>query len=252
MTEEQQAPLILAIETATRAGSVCVVRGKTVLSSLSGDPDVSHSSDLLEKVDQVLRQSKTELSELNFLAAAVGPGSFTGIRIGLATIKALGVCLGLDCIGISTLAAIAHAAGASTQTATLLPAGRGEIYAQLFRVTADGATSPLESAAHLKLDDVLERYAEIESLKWAGEGALINAPLLKQRAQERGIGLNVDGNCSSGPVSASKCTLAAPSSKLAESVAALAWIEYQRGRRSAPNELRAIYVRPSDAELNKK
>ena len=104
-------PLILAIETATRAGSVALARGTQILSSAEGSAAESHSISLLEAVEDILRQAGAKLSDIDLFAAASGPGSFTGLRIGLATTKALAVCTGKKCVGVSTLAAIAHGAG---------------------------------------------------------------------------------------------------------------------------------------------
>src|ERR1700716_2270585 len=116
----EKAPLILAIETATRSGSVALARGCTILASTSGDASASHSTDLIESIDSVLQSAGAELKEIDLFAAAVGPGSFTGLRIGLATTKSLATCTGKDCAGVSTLAAIAHAAGTSPHTLSLL------------------------------------------------------------------------------------------------------------------------------------
>ena len=100
-------PLILALETATRAGSVCLARGPEVLARLAGSASLSHSTDLIENLEELLRSEHLKLSEVDLFAAASGPGSFTGLRIGLATVKSLAVCARRSCVGISTLAALA-------------------------------------------------------------------------------------------------------------------------------------------------
>ena len=73
------APVILAIETATRAGSVAVSRGDQILSCAPGDAASSHSTDLIENVDRILRESGLRLGDVDLFAAAIGPGSFTGL-----------------------------------------------------------------------------------------------------------------------------------------------------------------------------
>src|SRR6266404_501864 len=176
MSDEKE-PLILAIETATRAGSVALARGGVILSAASGDASASHSTDLIESIDGILQNAAAVLSEIDLFAAAVGPGSFTGLRIGLATIKSFAMCTGKDCAGVSTLAAIAHAAGASQRTLSLLPAGRGELFAQLFSV--NGQVRELDVAAHLSLPAILEKYGGARELRWAGEGAQLQAETLR-------------------------------------------------------------------------
>jgi tRNA threonylcarbamoyladenosine biosynthesis protein TsaB len=249
----KQEPLILAVETATRAGSVSLAAGPGVLCSSAGDPSLSHSANLIESIDELLRTARVGLNDVDLFAAAVGPGSFTGLRIGLATVKGFAVCLNRKCVGVSTLTAIAHAAGSSVGTVALLPAGRGEVFAQLFRVDGNGKLEPADKAAHLSPSAVLERYGRLRILSWAGEGSQLHANLLRAWAERNGI-IFVDGCTDSNEEptdSAARWVLAAPGGKLAESVSALAFHEYELGKLISPDQLKAIYVRPSDAETNK-
>jgi len=228
-------PLILAIDTATRAGSVALARGASLLTQLAGDKEASHSIDLIVTVEAALKSVGVKLDEIDLFAAAAGPGSFTGLRIGLASVKSFAMSVGRKCVGISTLAAIAYQAGSSAHSVALLPAGRGEVFAQLFSVDADGVR-PLDDPAHLKPALVLEKYHEIEKLIWAGEGA----QLISQAISDQDLSESQPGNW----------TLAPSRDELASSVAALAYGEYRGGRVTSPEQLRAIYVRPSDAEIN--
>src|SRR5438105_1701324 len=166
---EKSEPLILAIETATRSGGVAVARGEEVLASRTGDARVSHSMNLIEMIEEVLREADVKLSEVDLFAVAEGPGSFTGLRIGLATVKAFAAHLNRKVAGVSTLAAVAHASGADGEIVSLLPAGRGEVFAQLFSVTT-GDVSPLDEAAHLSPREIVRRYGEKSFVHWAGEG----------------------------------------------------------------------------------
>ena len=243
-------PLILAIETATRAGSVALARGDEVLHSLSGDAESSHSTDLIENVEELLRRSEVaELSKVDLFAAASGPGSFTGLRIGLATIKSFAMCVGKKCVAVPTLAAIAHEAGESERTVALLPAGRGELFAQLFSVNR-GHVSALDSATHITPKALLEKYGKMQNIMWAGEGAHLQFETLRTWAESKNIVFgdreSDDGIEREGWILAPRCE------QLAVSIAALALHEYRAGRIIAPAELRAIYVRPSDAEINER
>ncbi len=244
---DDTSPLILAIETATRAGGVALARGKEILWSASGDPSASHSTDLIETVAKGLKSTGTRLSEIDLFAAAVGPGSFTGLRIGLATVKSFAVCTGKRCAGVSTLAAIAHAAGASEHTVSLLPAGRGELFAQLFSVR-DGQVRELDTAAHLAPKAVLERYGEALDLTWAGDGAHQHAAALREWATARKLSFNERSSDNSSQTQAA-WSLAPATEQLAISIAALALDAYRRGKTVSPDELQAVYVRASDAEI---
>lgn len=223
------APLILAIETATRAGSVAIVRGDKALAWRAGDATVSHSSNLIELIASVLEEAGARLPEVDLFAVATGPGSFTGLRIGLATIKAFAACTDRMIASISTLAAIAHAAGESKRTIALLPAGRGEVFAQMFRVRS-GEVSNLDRAAHLTPVELLKKYGHEPDVKWAGDGA----PLLERGSYEL-------VSPESGAVGC-----------LAISVAALGLKDQREGKLLAAADLKADYVRPSDAEINER
>ncbi len=243
MSDENE-PLILAIETATRAGSVALARGGVILKAASGDAAASHSTNLIELIDGILQSAGVVLREVDLFGAAVGPGSFTGLRIGLATTKSLAMCMGRDCAAVSTLAAIAHSASASQRTVSLLPAGRGELFAQLFSV--DGQVRELDAAAHLSPRAILERYGEARPLTWAGEGARLQADTLQQWAHAHDISFVESG------ANEIAWSLAPAVEHLAISIAALALDAYRNRNTVSPEELRAVYLRASDAEINEK
>jgi tRNA threonylcarbamoyladenosine biosynthesis protein TsaB len=235
-TAQQSEPLILAIETATRAGSVAIARSEVVLSSRVGDPTVSHSTNLIEMIESALNDSDTKLSDVDFFAAAVGPGSFTGLRIGLATVKALASVTSRQIAGVSTLAAIAHATRVEGRIVSLLPAGRGEVFAQMFSVN-NGDVIAADAAAHLSPKETFERYARESDVRWAGEGVEKLSEFLQSESSKASV-WSLAGANSSLP--------------LAVSVAALALDDYREGKLVNADDLHADYVRASDAEINER
>ncbi|MFZ0751197.1 MAG: tRNA (adenosine(37)-N6)-threonylcarbamoyltransferase complex dimerization subunit type 1 TsaB [Pyrinomonadaceae bacterium] len=237
-------PLILAIETGTRAGGVAIARGEEILASRLGDASSSHSQDLIENIDAVLKEAGVELSTIDLLAAAIGPGSFTGLRIGLATAKSLAVSLDRRCVGVSTLAAVSHAAGVAERTVALLPAGRGEVFAQMFAVR-DDEVEPLDEPAHISPNALIAKYGRYPQLTWAGEGAHAQLELIRGEAQAKGIELKAGARAED----TNGWMLAPPSPGLAADVAKLASREWRKGNVIDPEELRANYVRASDAEI---
>ncbi len=240
-----EAPLILSIETATRAGSVALTRGARLLAARAGDATVSQSSHLLRYVGEALEEGGVALGEIELFAAAVGPGSFTGLRIGLATVKSFAATLGRSCVGVSSLHAVARAAGESERTLALLPAGRGEVFAQLLKVDGAGDVHQLEEPAHVTPRRLLGRFGNVRPLRWAGDGALAHAEAISAQALSAGIPFSQDGE-------SADWTLAAPIQILAQEVAGLALLRVRAGEVVAPEELRAVYVRPSDAELSER
>ena len=240
-------PLTLSVDTATLGGSVCLARGSTVLASRVGDPEVSHSHSLLKDIDKVLDRAAASLKDVDLFAAASGPGSFTGLRIGLATVKGLAATLRISCVGIPTLHAVAHAAGPATATVALLPAGRGEVFLQLLSVSPEGSVTTLDEPAHLSPTKVLEKYGSLKTLKWSGPGAHMYRDLLESYAREKGI--EFSGDDLPRPTQHQGWILAPEQKNLSKPVAALAFRRFERKEVVDPHSLSAIYVRLSDAEL---
>ncbi|MGH9903089.1 MAG: tRNA (adenosine(37)-N6)-threonylcarbamoyltransferase complex dimerization subunit type 1 TsaB, partial [Pyrinomonadaceae bacterium] len=122
--------MILSVDTATPIRSIAVARGARTLAVVRGEGN-THSASALGEIDAALRAARAELSEVDLFAVASGPGSFTGLRAGLATVMAFATTLARPAVGVPTLHAVAHAAGAGERVLALIPAGRGEVFAQL-------------------------------------------------------------------------------------------------------------------------
>lgn len=125
---------VLSIDTATNLGSVAIVEDDKVVVELEYDSKSSHAEVLLQYVETVLKKAKCELSDLNGIAVTIGPGSFTGLRIGLATAKGLAIAAGKPLVGVSTLAALnktPETCNVERETAVVacMNAHRDEVYA---------------------------------------------------------------------------------------------------------------------------
>ena len=130
---------VLAIDTATRAQSAAVAAHGRVLAESAVDTSSSHSTSLLRSVQEVLRGAGVDLEGLTAIAVTAGPGSFTGIRIGMATAKGLALSTGIRLAGFSTLHVLAEAlcaalpSGEMIMICALLDAGRGQVYRGAYR-----------------------------------------------------------------------------------------------------------------------
>lgn len=247
-----ESPLILSLETATRTGSVALTRGLQLLALRAGEEQTSHSTKLLQCVAEVLEESRVVLPEVELYAVASGPGSFTGLRIGLATVKSFAATLAHPCVGIPTLFAVAHAAGCSSHTLAMIPAGRGEVFAQLLSVDEAGTVTPLNQATHRSPEKLLDSVMTIRHLKLAGEAAQQYEPLIRMRTEQKEIALIKEQAAQAEVQQESEAvwSMARPTSALAINIGALADQRYRSLETIKPEELQAIYVRPSDAELN--
>ena len=247
-TEGASHAFILSVDTATVGGSVFVGDGAEELATRLGNPNVSHSNSLLKDINASVCEAGLALQDIDVFACAVGPGSFTGLRIGIATVKALAATLNRPTVGVPTLHAVAHAAGPSVSTIALLPAGRGEVFAQMFAVSEDGVVTEKDAAGHLSPSKLLERYGQLDDVTWAGIGAHSESELLRGHARQRGLPFVELQDTSVNPPPAG-WRLAAKIENPARHVAALALRAFEEGRVQSAQSLSAIYVRPSDPEL---
>jgi len=132
------APLILAVDTTSERGSVALQRGSELLAVFGSWRPGAHSQKLHEDVDLILRRAGVALEQIALLAVAVGPGSFTGVRVGIASVQGLAHALAKPVVGIGALEALAYSAGVSGTICACRDALRGDLYAQLFRLDPNG------------------------------------------------------------------------------------------------------------------
>src|SRR5260370_14115304 len=146
---------ILGLDTGSAAASLGVVAVSGVQASISRRVR-SHGSDLPSALEEVLRMAGLTLRDLTAIAVALGPGSFTGLRIGLSYAKGLAMALGLGLVGVPTLDAMALCGVGSPfvriggTSCPVLDARKGEVYAALYRAGADALEKVLvEQIPHL-------------------------------------------------------------------------------------------------------
>lgn len=128
---------ILCVETATRGCSLAVWRDGELCAEWHGASDFTASSDLLPRVADILRQAEITLRDVDLLAAVNGPGSFNGLRVGLAMIKGFAGALQTLTVGVPTLTAVAAALDFHPRSLIIFPAGRDEYFWQIFESNQD-------------------------------------------------------------------------------------------------------------------
>lgn len=150
---------ILAVDSSAAAASAAVLDGQKILSESYLNVGLTHSQTLLPLVDQVLHNANITIGQIELLAVTNGPGSFTGIRIGVSMMKGLGMAEDIPCIGVSTLEALAwHFQGVPALVCPVMDARCGQVYNALFqcekgevrRLTPDRAVSMADLAEELK------------------------------------------------------------------------------------------------------
>jgi tRNA threonylcarbamoyladenosine biosynthesis protein TsaB len=142
--------LILAVDTTTPWGSTALLEGERVAAEFSVESPATHSARLMRTVDCLLAAAGRSIKDVEAFAAAAGPGSFTGIRIGLSAVKSLALASGRPAVGVSTLEALAlkGAAFQARLVAPMLDAKKNELYAALFEVSGKDRRELLPQAAY--------------------------------------------------------------------------------------------------------
>lgn len=125
---------LLAMDTATEVCGVAVHVDGRLLAQRIAQQGLTHTKVLMTNIDAVLRQSGLNLNDLDALVVSIGPGSFTGLRIGISTAKGLAMATGKPLVGISTLAVLAHQAPGGTEwICPMIDARRNEVYWTLYQ-----------------------------------------------------------------------------------------------------------------------
>lgn len=214
--------MLLAVDTSTRAVGVALYDGSQALSETVWTSHDFHTVELAPAVKETLERSHVEVQDLEAVAAAIGPGSFTGLRIGLALVKGLALVRHIPLIGIPTLDALAAAQPVlSIPMAAVLRAGRGRLAVGWYRPgrKAWEATGTIEVLTAAELADRIE-----EPTRVCGE---LNAEERRLLARKRKV-----------------VKLASPAESLRRPsfLAELAWRRWQAGQLDDPASLSPIYL----------
>jgi len=217
---------VLAIETSTLAGGAALLESARVVGEYALDVRVTHSERVMSAVDQLIRDAGWKPQDLRGVAVAVGPGSFTGLRIGLGTVKGLALSLGIPVAAVPTLDAMAAAVPFAVHpVCPVIDARKGEVYASLYVWTGTGMRREWDLLA-LAPDVLAARLQEPTIL--VGDGAVgIRSP----HARLVPIMPRVPSAAMVGLLGAEKL---------------------RRGETVAPADLVPIYLRPSEAELKRR
>jgi tRNA threonylcarbamoyladenosine biosynthesis protein TsaB len=142
--------MILSIDTSTAQAGIALTDGENVRGEISWVTAANHSTDLFAAFDTLWRLTGASIEEVTAVAIASGPGSFSGIRVGMSAGKAMALARGIPLVGIPTLDAIALAARPAPRVWSILPAGRGQLYVAAYRTD----TQPLERESPYEIDGV--------------------------------------------------------------------------------------------------
>lgn len=147
--------MILAIDTSTRVSSVALVEDGRVIAELNQDTRLTHSERLMPQIKQLLDMAEKKRSDLTAIAVSIGPGSFTGLRIGMATAKTIAYALGIPIVGVPTMEALAwNCPLDGICLAAMLDAQKGNVYTARYRFE-DGKLIVEEDACVRSFEDAV-------------------------------------------------------------------------------------------------
>lgn len=175
---------ILAFDTSCRTASVAILRDETVLYDTIIHTGQNHSEVLLPSIDQACVLAGVRLSQIDLFACTLGPGSFTGLRIGVSTLKGLIMATGKPGAGISSLHALALNVGETKKTiGSMMDAGRGQVYLAYFQYDQDGHLNQLGSERALNPQDI--GASSGQEVIYVGDGAIKFAGVINSFLNEK-------------------------------------------------------------------
>ena len=236
---------ILAIDTSSHRSSYAICANGKIIASLMSEVFIPHSKTFFDNIENLLRLSGLTISEIDLFAAATGPGSFTGLRVGLAAIQGLADALNKPAYGVGSIDSIALACGVTGQIAVMIEAGKGEIYFGLRSIDAQGVIHRSHADKCLK-PEILLSELKYEQLIFAGDGAIRHAALISQAAERNGAEFLISNLSFPAHKSWSLRTVFDdPARALAR------YIQNRLRKNEIPDPIQACYIRPSDAEINR-
>lgn len=227
---------ILAVDTSTSMAAVAISVDERVVVESLFNTDRTLSARLIPEIMRMLDISGVTMSDVDLFAASIGPGSFTGVRGGVATIQGLALATGKPCSGFSALALLAMNFSLSTHlVCPLIDARKSEVYAALYDCSAPLPVSRLNDCV-LPPDALLDKIAALtdERVIFAGDGAVRYRDKITDRLGEQAIfapsPLNVSRSSNGILLALNAC---------------------RGGELLEPSQLLPVYLRASDAEINR-
>lgn len=161
---------ILAIESSAKAASVCMVEDGKILAEAFLNCGLTHSVTIMPAVEWLLNMAGLTMDDIDRIAITEGPGSFTGLRIGMAAVKGLAWSRDIPCVGVSTLEAAAKGVAHIDGTiCAVMDARAGQVYNALFRAE-NGCLTRLCDDRAIKISELLEELPEKENILVCGDG----------------------------------------------------------------------------------
>jgi len=230
--------LVLALDTSSKTTSVAIVKGAELLKSINAPVDERRSDRLWSEVQSMLAGLGLTIADVDLFGVCIGPGSFTGLRVGMAAAKGFAVALNKPIVGVTSLEAAAFGAGPAPHVCAMVNAYKNEVYSQLFSVGSDDVTVALPVAQSDPLvsafEKALEGMCNLKEVIFTGDGAEARTEIIERHALTLGDVMWGIKRSDHSP---------------AESIAQIALLRCELGETGAPERLKACYVQAAAAEI---
>lgn len=223
---------ILSVETSAGVASAAITEGEKLVCEVIVNNKKTHSQTLMPIIDSILKQAELKISDIDLIAVANGPGSFTGLRIGVSAVKGLAHAAGKPVVGISSLTAMAYNLPFCEHIISpIMDARREQVYNAIYE-WQNGEPAELEAPRALGIDELLRELLKKDNrIVFLGDGVPVYKNTILEILGDRAV---FAPSCANAPRASA---LAAPAKRL-----------YEEGKQQTCFELTPVYLRKSQAE----
>lgn len=225
--------LTLAFDTSSKTVAVALLHDDVILYDTIINIDLNHSEVLLSAISYACLQTRIKISEIDLFACVIGPGSFTGLRIGVSTLKGLMLATGKPAVGISSLAALALNVGKSSKIiCSVMDAGRGQVYTAFYRYNENGLLDQIGTDEAVDPREIILNPEQ--EIIFVGDGAIKYSGIISNNINNK---INIASS--------------AQQYIRASSVAILGREKYNRNELLNAETFVPVYLRSADARVKK-
>lgn len=189
--------LILGIDTSTRVSSIALVESRELLGEIKIDRYANHSSKLIPCLRFLMNNCDIKINDIDCIAISIGPGSFTGLRVGLASVKGLAIVNKIPVVAVNTLKALAYSfKGSKYLIAPILDAKEKRIYFALYNSSSEDLIEVIPPKRIL-IEEFLTSFPEDENIIFTGNGCNIHHEKIRECLGDRAHFAEMDRNSAS-------------------------------------------------------
>lgn len=179
---------LLAVDSSGLVASVAIMTEDTVIAEYNVNHKKTHSQTLMPMIDEIVKMTQIDLSDLDYLAVAGGPGSFTGLRIGSATVKGLGLALDLPVVAVPTLEGLAmNLCGSAYRICPIMDARRNQVYTGIYHFEDNVLQVDMDQMP-MDIHDLLQKLQQEEGTTvFLGDGVPVYKDIIDQELTRKHI-----------------------------------------------------------------